>query len=91
MNEAMVEPVVSLIVPVYRTEPFLARCLDSLLGQTLGQIEVLAVDDASPDGAAAVLASYAGRDSGCGCSRMRSTAAWRRRGTPPWTPRRAAT
>jgi glycosyltransferase involved in cell wall biosynthesis len=58
----MSAPAVSIVVPVYRTEAFLAGCLDSILGQTLAEIEVLAVDDASPDGCAAILASYAARD-----------------------------
>jgi glycosyltransferase involved in cell wall biosynthesis len=58
----MKSPVVSIVVPVYKTERFLAGCLDSILGQTLADIEVLAVDDASPDGCAAILESYARRD-----------------------------
>ena len=37
-------PVVSLVVPVHDVEPYLAECLDSLLGQTLPELEVIAVD-----------------------------------------------
>ena len=55
-------PQVSIIVPVYRTEPFLRRCLDSLLAQTLQEIEVICVDDGSPDGSAGILAAFAARD-----------------------------
>ena len=55
-------PRVSIIVPVYRTEQFLRRCLDSLLAQTLREIEVICVDDGSPDGSAGILAAYAARD-----------------------------
>ncbi|MFN7917454.1 MAG: glycosyltransferase [Vicinamibacterales bacterium] len=53
---------VSIIVPVYNTEPYLRRCLDSLLGQTLRDIEVIAVDDASTDGSAAILRAYEAAD-----------------------------
>lgn len=49
---------VSVIVPVYNTAPYLRRCLDSLLGQTLANIEIVAVDDASTDGSAAILREY---------------------------------
>ena len=53
---------VSVLVPVYNVEQWLPRCLDSILGQTLRDIEVVCVDDASPDNSAAILAHYAARD-----------------------------
>ena len=53
---------VSVIIPVYNTENYLKDCLDSVLAQTLREIEVLCVDDASTDGSAKILASYAQRD-----------------------------
>lgn len=53
---------VSIIVPVYNGEKLLPRCLDSLLGQTLADVEILCVDDASTDGTGRVLAEYAARD-----------------------------
>ena len=55
-------PLLSVVVPVFKTERWLRRCLDSLLGQSLEEIEIVCVDDASPDGCAAVLAEYASRD-----------------------------
>jgi hypothetical protein len=53
---------VSVLIPVYNVERFLRQCLDSVLGQTLADIEVIAVDDGSTDGSAAILAEYAARD-----------------------------
>lgn len=43
------QPLVSVIVPVYKTEKFLERCVESILAQTLKNIEVILVDDGSPD------------------------------------------
>ena len=60
MSEA---PLVSVVVPVYNAEPYLRECLDSLLGQTLKEIEIIAVDDGSTDGSASVLQAYAQKDS----------------------------
>lgn len=55
-------PKVSVIIPVYNVERYLGECLDSILGQTLKDIEVLCVDDGSTDGSDAVLDGYAARD-----------------------------
>ena len=44
---------VSVVIPVYNVEAYLPACLDSVLSQTLSDIEVLCVDDASPDGCGA--------------------------------------
>jgi CDP-glycerol glycerophosphotransferase (TagB/SpsB family) len=55
-------PTVSVVVPVYNVEPYLAECLDSLLGQTLASLEVIAVDDGSTDGSATILRDYERRD-----------------------------
>ena len=43
---------VSVIVPVYNTEKYLRRCLDSLVNQTLDDIEIIIIDDKSPDNSA---------------------------------------
>ena len=51
-------PLISIIVPVYNSENFLPRCLDSLLQQTLSDIEIIALDDASTDGSLRILQEY---------------------------------
>ena len=43
------EPLISIIVPVYKVEPFLSRCVDSIIGQTFSNFELILVDDGSPD------------------------------------------
>ena len=57
------EPVVSVIVPVYKVEPYLRKCLDSICGQTLREIEIILVDDGSPDRCGQICDEYAARDS----------------------------
>lgn len=52
----------SVVVPVYGVERYLAECLDSLLRDAPDDLEVIAVDDASPDGSGEILATYASRD-----------------------------
>lgn len=42
-------PLVSIVVPVYKVEKYLERCVKSLLCQTLHDIEIILVDDGSPD------------------------------------------
>lgn len=54
---------VSVVVPVYNTAPYLRQCLDSLIGQTLQDIEVICVDDGSTDDSPAILEEYAAADS----------------------------
>ena len=56
-------PKVSVIIPVYNVEKYLGECLDSILGQTLKDIEVICVDDGSTDRSPELLVSYAKRDS----------------------------
>lgn len=53
---------VSVIIPVYNVAPYLRRNLDSVLGQTLRDIEVICVDDGSDDGCAKILEEYAQKD-----------------------------
>ena len=55
-------PKISVIVPVYNSEKYLPRCLDSIVNQTLEDIEIICVDDGSTDGSAAILNKYAIQD-----------------------------
>ncbi|MEU6085470.1 bifunctional glycosyltransferase family 2 protein/CDP-glycerol:glycerophosphate glycerophosphotransferase [Streptomyces sp. NPDC047085] len=55
-------PRLSLVIPVYKVQGYLAECLDSVLGQDYTDFEVIAVDDCSPDGSGAILDEYAERD-----------------------------
>lgn len=49
---------VSVIVPVYNTEKYLKKCLDSLVNQTLDDIEIIVINDCSPDNAKKILSEY---------------------------------
>ncbi|MBQ8459063.1 glycosyltransferase [bacterium] len=53
---------VSIIVPVYNVEKYLSRCLDSLINQTLKEIEIICVNDGSTDNSLSVLKEYADKD-----------------------------
>ncbi len=55
-------PKISVLVAVYNATDYLAKCLDSLLGQTLHDLEIICIDDASTDGSLAMLHDYASRD-----------------------------
>ncbi|MGI5161177.1 glycosyltransferase [Microbispora sp. CA-102843] len=55
-------PRLSLIIPIYDVEPYLAGCLASVAAQTWQDIEVVMVDDGSPDGSAEIAAGFAARD-----------------------------
>lgn len=59
----MKRPSVSISVPVYNAEKYLRQCLDSLVNQTLHNIEIVIVNDGSTDGSEAICREYAERDS----------------------------
>ena len=56
------EPLLSVIVPVYNVEDFLDQCLDSIVNQTYRNLEILVVDDGSTDGSGALCDQWAQRD-----------------------------
>lgn len=60
--DASDSPVVSVIVPVYNVEKYLDQALDSIQSQTLGNIEIICVNDGSTDGSPAILRKHADRD-----------------------------
>lgn len=53
---------ISVIVPVYNAEKFLGRCIESVLNQTFVDLELILVDDGSPDGSGAICDAYAQKD-----------------------------
>ncbi|MCQ2102485.1 MAG: glycosyltransferase [Fibrobacter sp.] len=55
-------PLISVIVPIYKVEPYLRRCLDSIVNQTYTNLEIILVDDGSPDGCPAICDEYAAKD-----------------------------
>ena len=55
-------PQISVIVPVYKVEPYLRRCIDSILSQTFTDFELILVDDGSPDNCPAICDEYALKD-----------------------------
>ena len=59
----MKRPLVSILIPVYNVEGYLAKCLDSLINQTLTDIEIICVNDGSTDGSAEILEKYKEKDS----------------------------
>lgn len=54
---------ISLVIAVYKVEKYLRKCVDSVLGQTYQNLEIILVDDGSPDGCGAICDEYAQRDS----------------------------
>ena len=53
---------ISVVVPVYKVEPFLHRCVESILGQSYPDFELILVDDGSPDNCGAICEEYAAKD-----------------------------
>lgn len=59
---SMLSPLVSVVIPVYKTEAYLHECVDSVLMQTYTRLEVILVDDGSPDACGAICDAYADSD-----------------------------
>ncbi len=58
----MFAPKVSIIIPVYNGEAYLCQCLDSVINQTLREIEIIIIDDGSTDSAGSICDKYAEKD-----------------------------
>ena len=58
----MAKPCISIVVPVYNSERYLSACLDSLVSQSFGDIEIVCINDGSTDGSLSILENYALRD-----------------------------
>lgn len=56
------EPLISIIVPVYKVEAYLERCVESLRSQSYQNLEIILVEDGSPDNCAGICDAYAGKD-----------------------------
>lgn len=56
------QPLISVIIPIYNVEPYLRRCLDSVLHQTYPNLEIILVDDGSPDNCPSICDEYANND-----------------------------
>lgn len=59
----MKTPLISIIVPIYNVAPYLPRCLDSIVGQTYKNLEIILVDDGSTDNSLEICHQYAAKDS----------------------------
>ena len=57
------QPFISVIIPVYNIERYIGKCLDSIVGQTLKEIEIIVVDDGSTDDSSRIIDRYARTDS----------------------------
>ena len=58
----MYNPLITVIVPVYKVEPYLQKCVDSIIGQTYANLEIILVDDGSPDKCPVICDEYAQKD-----------------------------
>lgn len=57
------QSLISIIVPVYKVEPYLDRCVESIVNQTYRNLEIILVDDGSPDNCPAICDTWAAKDS----------------------------
>jgi glycosyltransferase involved in cell wall biosynthesis len=58
----MPEPLISIVIPVYNVEKYLRECLDSVVNQTMREIQIICVNDGSTDSSPAILEEYAQKD-----------------------------
>ena len=64
MNECLIDknPEISIIVPVYNTEKYISRCIESILNQTFKDFELILIDDGSQDRSGEICDEYAKED-----------------------------
>ncbi|MBT8394071.1 MAG: glycosyltransferase, partial [Bacteroidia bacterium] len=55
-------PLISVIVPIYNVERFLPRCIESIMGQSYPNLEIILIDDESPDNCGAICDAYSEKD-----------------------------
>lgn len=80
MMSKLAHPLCSVIVPVYKAEEYISKCIDSILNQSYRNIELILVDDGSPDRSGAICDDYAAKDNrirvfhtvNCGVSHARN-------------------
>ena len=58
----MIEPKISILIPVYNTEKYLHQCLTSAIEQTLEEIEIVVVNDASTDNSLTIIKAFQKKD-----------------------------
>ena len=63
MNGGGIMSKISIVIPVYNTREYLQECLDTVVNQTLHDIEIIIVDDGSTDGSTEICKTYARNDS----------------------------
>lgn len=62
MNREHVQPVLSIIVPIYNSAPFLKKCIESILSQTYQNMEIILIDDGSTDNSLQICMSFQKKD-----------------------------
>ena len=65
-------PLVSVVVPIYNVEDYLQQCIDSILSQSYSDLQVILVDDGSPDGCGKIIDAYAEKDNRIECIHKRN-------------------
>lgn len=63
MDKATLNPLISVIVPIYKVELYLPKCIDSIINQTYKNLEIILIDDGSPDNCGSICDEYAKTDS----------------------------
>lgn len=61
-EKLLMEPLISVIIPIYNVEKYLKKCIDSVIAQTYKNLEIILVDDGSPDNCGKICDEYAKKD-----------------------------